>query len=686
MMLKSNGQIPDENKWLRLRLEEAEAVVDAIRNGMVDAVVVSTPGENVYTLEGADRPYRLLVEAMQQPVAVLNSDGLLLYCNPCFASLFIVPLETLVGGTLDPFVAGSDLSIWTDILDAFRYLPVQKNIQLRRSDGTVFPASLAVSTLPLEKLCLLVTDLSQQKQFEELMASKVALRHSEIRYRRLFETAKDGILILDKVTGQITDANPFMCELLGYSHNQFLGKALWEIGLFSDKTANEAAVQLLQENGYLRYEHLPLESNTGRQVEVEVIANSYKEDEQNVIQCNIRDITERNRLEDERDRLETMMREQSAALEDLHRRKDEFLAMLSHELRNPLSPIASALQLLGLQKNEDRLQQQARKIIERQVGQLTRLINDLLEVSRITTGRIHLQQEQVALNDIMDNAVETVRSLLDQRKHVLTVTLPASPIWLMADAARLEQAIVNLLTNAAKFTDVGGQIWLAAWQEGDQCVLQVKDTGVGIAPGLLPHIFELFTQAERSLDRSQGGLGIGLALVHQIIEMHHGRVEVISTLGQGSEFTVHLPAIAELETQLTSTVDTIGKSIGPALRVLIVDDNEDSAQLLGMLLLQSGHDVRTAYDGPSSLEAFLDYRPNVVLLDIGLPGMDGFEVARNIRKQDTFTNVLLIAMTGYCQESDRRRSREAGFDHHMVKPIDFRKLQDILATVAANTT
>ena len=255
-----------------------------------------------------------------------------------------------------------------------------------------------------------------------------------------------------------------------------------------------------RQNGYIRYEHLPLETNRGLRVEVEVVANAYREDHHSVIQCNIRDITERSRLE-------KLMQEQAAALADLHRRKDEFLAMLGHELRNPLAPITNAVQLLRLQKNEDKLQHQACTIIERQVGQLTRLVDDLLEVSRITTGRIRLQQERIALNGIMERAVETTRPLMDQRRHELTVSLSPQPIWLYADAARLEQVVVNLLTNAAKYTADGGHISLAVQQEGNEAVLRVRDTGVGIAPELLPHIFDLFTQAERSLDRSQGGLG-----------------------------------------------------------------------------------------------------------------------------------------------------------------------------------
>jgi PAS domain S-box-containing protein len=672
--LNTNAELDMENGRLRYRLAEAEATVDAIRNGLVDAVVVSTPCESVYTLEGADRPYRLLVEAMEQGVALLNPEGVLLFCNPGLADLFKVPVSKVIGCTLDDFVAEGAHATWAEMLQNVENTAAQKEVRLRRKDGTTFPASLALSVLPLQRFCLLVTDLTKQRLHEELVVSRAALLDSETRYRRLFETAKDGILILDTHTGRITDANPFMSELLGYSHDQFLNKELWEIGLFSDKSANEAAVRQLQQDGYIRYEHLPLETSGRLRVEVEVVANAYQEGQNSVIQCNIRDITERSRLE-------KLLQEQAVTLVDLDRRKDEFLAMLGHELRNPLAPITNALQLLRLQKNEDKLQHQARTIIERQVGQLTRLIDDLLEVSRITTGRIHLQRERITLNGIAEKAVETVRPLMSQRRHGLTVSPLLQPIWLDGDASRLEQVVVNLLTNAAKYTADGGRILLAIEQEGDEAVMRVKDTGVGIAPELLPRIFDLFTQAERSLDRSQGGLGIGLCLVKRLVEMHGGKVEVVSALGHGSEFVVRLPALLAPEPVPPPMADETTQPAGPSLRVLVVDDNLDSARSLGLLLTASGHDVRMAYDGPTAVKATLDYRPNVVLLDIGLPGFDGFEVAKRLRQEPALSSLLLVAMTGYGQESDLQRSQDSGFDHHMVKPVSFEKVQQVLATV-----
>ncbi len=383
----------------------------------------------------------------------------------------------------------------------------------------------------------------------------------------------------------------------------------------------------------------------------------------------------------ERARADRALRESVQSLAELDRRKDEFLAMLSHELRNPLAPIANALHLLRLQKNEDPLQQRARTIIERQVGQLNHLVDDLLEVSRITTGRVQLRQDRVALSGIVERAIETSHRLLVQRRHELTVSVPPQPIWVYADAARLEQVVVNLLTNAAKYTNEGGHIWLTIEQAGDIAVLRLRDNGIGISPELLPHIFELFTQAERSLDRSQGGLGIGLCLVQRMVDLHGGRVEVSSVLGQGSEFVVRLPVMqTALSPGLPAPIELL---VTPAkfCRVLVVDDNVDSAQSLAMLLQMAGHDVHMAYDGPSALQEALRVRPDVMLLDIGLPGLNGHEVAKRIREHATLRNIGLIAMTGYGQADDRQSSRDAGFNHHLVKPADFAELQKILAII-----
>jgi PAS domain S-box-containing protein len=523
-------------------------------------------------------------------------------------------------------------------------------------------------------ILLAIEDITEHREAE------VAVQTSEVRYRRLFETAKDGILILDAASGRIIDANPFMSDLLGYSHAEFTGKELWEIGLFSDKSANEAAFRDLRQHGYVRYDHLPLETNHGTRVEVEFVSNVYRVDHRHVAQCNIRDISARSRLE-------RQTQEQAEELSDLHRRKDEFLAMLSHELRNPLAPMINAVHLLRLQEgSENLIQQQSRTILERQLGQLKHLVDDLLEVSRITTGRVRLRQERVVMGGVVEAAVETVRPLMEQRRHEVTVSLPPDPIWLLADPARLEQVLVNLLTNAAKYTDEGGHIWLTVQQEADTCVLRVRDTGVGIAAALLPRIFDLFTQAERLLDRAQGGLGIGLCLVQRLVELHGGTVEAHSVVGQGSEFVVRLPAASRSSPRQASLVTEPVQSTSGRFRVLVVDDNVDMAESMAMLVKAAGHEVRTVHDGPSTLQAALDYRPHAVLLDVGLPGMDGHEVAKRIRQQPVLQSVILVALTGYSQEIDRQTSLEAGFNHHLVKPADFNEVRTILATISPDAT
>ncbi|MBI3860425.1 MAG: PAS domain S-box protein [Planctomycetia bacterium] len=521
----------------------------------------------------------------------------------------------------------------------------------------------------------ILRDMTDRKRAE------AALQESEVRYRRLFQSAKDGILILDAETGKVIDANPFMTALLGYSHEEFVDTELWEIGLFQDIKENQSAYRNLKEQGHVRYEHLPLESRNGQRIEVEFVSNTYSENDRQVIQCNIRDITERCRLE-------RQMQEQSESLADLYRRKDEFLAMLSHELRNPLAPILSAVQLLQLQTVASPVQKKARSIIERQVGQLTHLVDDLMEVSRAITGKIELRSARVALGSIVERAVETSRPPIDERGQELSVSLPADPIWLDVDAARLEQVVTNLLNNAAKYTPAGGRIEISAQQEEDTAVLRVRDTGLGMAPEFLPHIFELFTQGERSCERSQGGLGIGLALAKRLVEMHEGTIEVSSTLGQGSEFVVRLPVSspgAPSRAPYEALAET-GNRTTPSLRVLIVDDNVDAASALEMLVMESGHEARMAHSGPAALAAALECRPDVMLIDIGLPGFDGYEVAQRIRKEPGLCEIVLVAVTGYGQETDQQRSREAGFDYHLIKPVDFGEVRQILTTVLKSAT
>ena len=371
------------------------------------------------------------------------------------------------------------------------------------------------------------------------------------------------------------------------------------------------------------------------------------------------------------------LEEQAAALKEADRRKNEFLAILAHELRNPLAPIHNAVEVLGLQEPPDPAVQWPREIIERQVQQLNRMVDDLLDVSRITQAKFRLHKEPVQVATIVARAVETSEPMIAARKHRMSVDLPAEPLWVHGDKVRLAQIVANLLNNAAKYTAEGGEIWVSAERRADEAVLRVRDTGIGIPADLLPRVFDAFTQEERSPDRAQGGLGIGLALVRSLTELHGGRVEAKSAgRGKGSEFVVYLPALLEAPVE-TPTVRKNGDAELPKRRILVVDDNIDSAETLGLLLRLSGHEVKTAYSGQSALELARLDRPEIVMLDIGMPGMDGLEVARRLREVAGLKDVLLIAMTGYGQDEDRRRTEGAGFNSHLVKPIDLEQLNSL---------
>ena len=519
-------------------------------------------------------------------------------------------------------------------------------------------------------------DVTARKQVEaERMLLDQRVRDLQFYTRSLIESNIDALITTDP-RGIISDVNKQMEELTGCTRDELIGAPFKDY--FTNPDLAEAGIKLVLAEGKVTDYELTARARDGVQTVVSYNATTFYDRDRKLqgVFAAARDVTERSRLEKQ-------MQLQSAELSDLHRRKDEFLAMLSHELRSPLAPISNAVQMLGMQSsNENEFQKEARGIIERQTNQLQHLVDDLLEVSRITTGMVQLRKVSVVVRDIIRSAVETVRPLILQRGHEINVTIPAEPIWLHADAARLEQVLVNLLTNAAKYTDPNGKIWLGAEQTGAECILRVRDTGVGITPELLPCIFDLFTQAERSLDRSQGGLGIGLALVQQLTELHGGKVEVFSTLRQGSEFVVRLPVELSRVVESTQVVVNAPTKNQSPLRILVVDDNVDTVLSFSMLLKESGHEVRTAHDGPTAVQIATEYIPDVVLLDIGLPGLNGYEVAKQIRKQPTLKNVVLVALTGYGQESDRQASIEAGFDHHLIKPARLEQVRKILASVA----
>jgi PAS domain S-box-containing protein len=372
-----------------------------------------------------------------------------------------------------------------------------------------------------------------------------------------------------------------------------------------------------------------------------------------------------------------------AQAEAANRMKDEFLALLGHELRNPLAPILTALQLMKIRENEASIRE--RTIIERQVQHLVSLVDDLLDVSRITRGKIELKKQTVEISQIISQAIEMASPLLEQRSHNLRISVPRRGLMLEADDVRLAQVVANLLTNAAKYTDPGGQIFVSAIAENDSIVVRVRDTGSGIPPEMLPHVFNMFVQGERTLDRSQGGLGIGLTIVRSLVELHGGTVTAFSDgLGRGAEFVIRVPSLPQQMLDLSINHLDRDEITAPVQvrsrgrRVLVVDDNTDAAETLADILHELGHITTVAEDGPTALAKAAAFKPHVALLDIGLPVMDGYELARRLREQPELRRVRLFAITGYGQESDRIRSRAAGFHEHLVKPIDLAKLQSLI--------
>jgi PAS domain S-box-containing protein len=371
-------------------------------------------------------------------------------------------------------------------------------------------------------------------------------------------------------------------------------------------------------------------------------------------------------------------------LKEADHRKDEFLATLAHELRNPLAPIRVALEFLHRADGDHALIERARNVMDRQVGQMVRLVDDLLDVSRISSGKLQLRKERIELAGVVQTAVETARPLIDASAHELTVSMPTEAILVDADPARLAQVVANLLNNAAKYTEKGGHIWLTVDRRGDRVVLSVRDTGIGIPADQLGGIFQMFAQITPALERSQGGLGIGLSLVKGLVELHDGTVEARSGgAGKGSEFSVELPIAAAVtlasEQPEPATFEEQVRAVGKR-RVLVVDDLQDAADSWAMMLQMMGHETRTANDGVEAVQAAAAFRPHMVLLDIGLPKMNGYEVARRIRSESWGADVVLVALTGWGQAEDKRRSLEAGFNHHLTKPIDPAALQDLLAS------
>jgi len=501
-------------------------------------------------------------------------------------------------------------------------------------------------------------ELAQRKQYED------ALRQNEERFRHLVEGVKDYAIFGLDAGGHIMSWNAGAQRIKGYAASEIIGSHFSRFYTPEDLARNWPAHELEVASVEGRFEDEGWRvRKDGSRFWANVVITALYDDKQRVrgFAKLTRDLTARRRIE---------------ALQETDRQTREFLAMLAHELRNPLAGIANALELM--RRSPDAEHAGLRNVIQRQTAHLSRIVDDLLDVSRITQGKIVLRKERLDLSEAVARVVESCRSSIDARKHLVDLQLAAHSVPVDADPTRIAQIVQNLVINAVKYTAPGGRITIAVAAESGEAVLRVRDNGIGIPPELLRNVFDLFVQGDRSLDRTEGGLGIGLTLVKRLVELHGGSVAASSEgPGAGSEFVVRLP-LAEREAALDRTSEPAREPSPTRHRVLVVDDNRDSANTLAALFEMMGHDVRTAYDGPDALSIATEYRPDAVFLDIGLPGMNGYEVARKVRASPELAGTTLVAFTGYCQDEDRRRLAEVGFDHHVVKPAGIGELAKIL--------
>jgi PAS domain S-box-containing protein len=512
----------------------------------------------------------------------------------------------------------------------------------------------------------------------------------------LFQHAPCGLLVTG-ADGMIRRVNATFCSWTGYIEQELVGvRRVSELLTMGGRVFHQTHwAPLLQIQGSAAEVKLDVVHRAGHTVPM--LFNAIRRHRDGVVwhELAVMVVNDRHKYEQElllarknaeaslalQKETQTALEESRDQLAEADRRKDEFLATLGHELRNPLAPMRNALELLRLKDYQDEQLSQLHEIFRRQVSHMTHLVDDLLEVSRITQGKLELRMQQLDVANALQDVVDSVRPIMQAASHELTTTLPAEPIMLEADPVRFGQIFLNLLNNAAKYTPPGGKIQLSARREGSHAIIVVKDSGIGIPAEDLINVFDMFSQLAPAMERAQGGLGIGLALVRGLVELHGGTITARSAgPGQGSEFVVSLPASEN--GPLAPVAATVAPgSPGPGLRIVVVDDNKDAADSLAMLLEFNGHHVWTANDGLAGLHLALEVVPDVLMLDIGLPQISGYEVARRIRQDPRGSKVLLVAISGWGQEKDKLEAAAAGFDHHLTKPVDFDLLQTILTTV-----
>jgi PAS domain S-box-containing protein len=623
--------------------------------------------------EPRDDRFRLLVESVQDyAICILDAGGRVQTWNTGAEGITGYRRDEIIGQHFSRFYPPDAIALdvpCRELEAACQRGRFEDEGWRLRKDGSRFWANVVFTALrsPTGEhlgFSKITRDLTARREQDE------ALRQSEERFRLIVEGVHDYAIFMLDPGGRVMSWNTAAERIIGYRADEIVGS---HFSRFYPpeavlREAPERALALARTGSRFEEEDWRVRKDGTRFWANVVITALY--DERGGIRGFAkvsRDMTGPRRVE---------------ALEDSRRQMNEFLAMLGHELRNPLAPIRNAVAIIRAKGVADPSLEWARDVIERQTAHLGRLVDDLLDVSRITSGKIALRKEPLDLVTLLSSAVEASRPAFEGRGQHLQVTLPATPLMVEGDLTRLSQVLLNLLNNAAKYTPERGHVWVSAKGDHGDIVIRVRDDGIGIPAELLPRVFDLFAQGERALDRAEGGLGIGLTLVRQLVHMHGGRVDASSAgPGQGSEFAVRLPGMPTppLEQKVMPPPPPVAAEPGGRRRVLVVDDNIDSAESMAMLLSLWGHEARTAADGPSALAAARESLPDVVLLDIGLPGMNGYEVAQQMQRLPGAEPMLLIALTGYGREEDRRRSREAGFAVHLVKPVHPDTLQELFS-------
>ena len=624
-----------------------------------------------------ERRFRHMADAAPVMIWVSGTDKLCTWFNKPWLDFVGRPLEKELGNGWAENVHSDDfdrcLATYTSAFDARQ--PFSMEYRLRRHDGEY--RWLLDNGVPLHGGAAVFTgyigsclDITERKEAEE------RLREAEERARTVVENVVDGIITIDSV-GTIQSFNPAAEGLFGYEAREVIGRNVRTLMPEPHRSAHDGYIANYLTTGRAKI------IGSGREVEglrkdgsafpMDLAVSEFRLHERRYFTGIVRDITER-RL------LEQRLRERAEQLAVVERRKDEFLATLAHELRNPLAPIHNAVQVLMMTGLRDPELKWSREVIDRHVRHMARLLDDLLDVSRITHGKLALRKERIRLAAVIQSAIETSRPLVESQRHELVVVVPDEPILIDADPVRLAQVFSNLINNAARYTEPGGHIRLIAERQGSDVVVTVKDDGIGIPAEMMPRIFEMFCQGQERTERASGGLGVGLSLVQGLVQLHGGHVEALSG-GQdmGSEFIVRLPAAVEARPPAPPSHEV--SEVVPPRRLLIVDDMQDTADSLAYLMRLKGHEVRTAYDGVAAIAAAAEFRPEIVLLDIGMPKLDGYETCRQIRRQPWGKDMFLVALTGWGQDGDRRRADEAGFDRHLVKPVDPGALMTLLAAL-----